>query len=67
MKHSNLDDVVLSGREEIQKFVERPWNIIERWIRERNFPAVKLDGRWESDAELIVSWRREQIKSSGHQ
>lgn len=52
---------VLSGTKEISRFSGRPWNTIKKWIASRNFPARKIDGRWESDAELIARWRRRQI------
>ena len=53
---------VLVGREQIAAFVGRGWKIISGWIKDRGFPAVKLDGQWESDTELIRQWRHDQIK-----
>ena len=53
---------ILSGRKEIQNFTGRRWEIIQRWIMDENFPSKKLDGVWESDSDLILSWRREQIQ-----
>ena len=55
-------DVILSGRKEIEKYVNRPWNVIRKWINEKGFPAAKIDGRWESDKEEIIAWRKKQIK-----
>ena len=57
-------DLILSGRKEIEKFVDRPWNVIRKWINERGFPAAMIDGRWESDAEEIIAWRKKQIKTN---
>ena len=59
-----LKKVILSGRKEIEKFVDRPWNVIRKWINEKGFPAAMIDGRWESDAEEIILWRKKQIKEN---
>jgi hypothetical protein len=52
---------ILTGRKDICSFVGRSWSTIRMWIDERGFPARKLDGIWESDAELIIQWRQRQI------
>ncbi|MBU0994868.1 MAG: hypothetical protein KJ737_20445 [Proteobacteria bacterium] len=52
---------ILTGSKEIQQFVGRSWTVIYKWIREMEFPAVKIDGIWESDSELILEWRKRQI------
>lgn len=54
----------LSGRKEIIRYVGRSWQTIRKWIREKGFPARKLDGRWESDVEMISEWRRKQIAAT---
>ncbi len=53
---------LLGGKKEIAAFVGRGWHVVSLWIKEKGFPATKLNGRWESDAELIRQWRKEQIK-----
>jgi hypothetical protein len=55
----------LTGKKNICNFLGRSWAIVERWIREREFPARKIDGVWESDSELITAWRRSQINGNG--
>jgi len=52
---------MLTGSKEITGFVGRSWKIIYRWIKEKDFPAKKIDGVWESDTELILEWRTNQI------
>jgi len=51
----------LTGKKNICNFMGRSWDTVERWIRERGFPATKIDGIWESDSELITLWRRRQV------
>jgi hypothetical protein len=60
-----MNTEILTTKKEIQDFVGRPWSIIHKWIIERKFPAINIDGRWESDSELIIEWRRSQIMSRG--
>ena len=55
---------ILTGRKQIQGFVGRAWEIIMRWVRDDGFPAKKIDGIWESDADLILEWRRKKIKGA---
>lgn len=52
---------ILTGKKNICNFMGRSWDTVERWIRDREFPARKIDGIWESDSELITAWRRRQI------
>ena len=59
-------DVILSGRKEIEKYVNRPWNVIRKWINEKGFPAAMIDGGWKSDVEEIIAWRKKQIKGNKH-
>jgi len=51
----------IGGKREICGHVGRAWRTIERWIKEEGFPARKIDGRWESDLQLIDEWRRNRI------
>lgn len=55
---------VLQGIDDITTYAQRPWNTIKKWIEEKNFPARMIDGRWESDTELITRWRRRQIEEA---
>lgn len=57
-----MKDRVLTGKKRITGFVERSWKTVRRWIEEEEFPAKKMDGVWESDADLITEWRVKQIK-----
>lgn len=52
---------ILQGRKAIVEHVGRPWSKIKVWVKKKGFPAANMDGRWESDTELILQWRREQI------
>jgi len=51
----------LSGMKQITRFCNRSEATILAWIRERDFPACKITGSWESDTELIDQWRKKQI------
>lgn len=51
----------LTGRKAICTHVQRKWETVLVWIRERGFPAMKLSDVWESDMELIEQWRKKQI------
>ena len=53
---------ILVTMNEIEKYTGRPGNTIKKWVRENNFPAVFVDGRWESNTELIDSWQRRRIE-----
>lgn len=48
---------------EIVAYAGRSANTIKVWIREQNFPAVKIDGRWESNTELIDNFQRIRIEN----
>lgn len=48
--------------QEITEYTGRNRATIKRWIREDNFPAVKIDGRWESNTDLIDEFRRRRIE-----
>jgi hypothetical protein len=49
----------------IKAFVKRSWRKIKDWILKEGFPAKKIDGVWESDAELIREWKRRRILKRG--
>ena len=50
--------------QEITEYTGRNRATIKRWIKEDNFPAVKIDGRWESNTDLIGEFRRRRIERS---
>ncbi|SHK64525.1 hypothetical protein SAMN02745216_03825 [Desulfatibacillum alkenivorans DSM 16219] len=56
-------NTILSGRDQIQKFLGRSWKTVRAWI-DMGAPIAKLEGRWESDVEQLLEWRRSQIASS---
>jgi excisionase family DNA binding protein len=56
----------LSGIKEISEYTGRPWETVQRWITNRGFPAIKLEGRWESIKALVDEWfKREILKGDG--
>lgn len=56
------NDQRLSGVKEISSYSERPWEVIHQWVREKKFPARKIDGRWESFKGMIDKWFEDQIR-----
>lgn len=54
----------LSGMKEICDYYKRSEPTILKLIRDEGFPAIKIAGAWESDAELIDRWRRKRIARS---
>ena len=50
------NDQRLSGTKEICQYCGRPWEVVLRWIQKNNFPASKIDGRYESLKYLIDQW-----------
>lgn len=47
----------LIGRKEIMNYTGRSWPVIHEWIKERRFPARKIDGVWESYTFLVDDWK----------
>jgi hypothetical protein len=52
----------LVGKKEICAYVRRSWRTIKKWVQTDQFPATKIDDRWESDTGLIDEWKRTKIK-----
>lgn len=52
---------ILTGTKQICSFMGRSWRTVEKWIINDDFPAKKMNGIWESDAELITQWRQKRI------
>ena len=53
---------MLTGKKVITAYVGRSWTTIMLWVRERSFPARKINGIWESDSDLIIEWRKKEIQ-----
>lgn len=53
---------MLIGMNEIAEYTGRNWAIVIKWIENDNFPAVKIDGRWESNTDLIDEYQRRRIE-----
>ncbi len=53
---------ILITMSEIEKYTGRPGNTIKKWVREANFPAVFIEGRWESNTDLIDIFQRRRIE-----
>lgn len=53
---------ILVTLEEIAIYSGRSKNTILKWVDDDNFPATKVDGRWESNTELIDNWQRRRIE-----
>lgn len=51
----------LLSMDEIEAYVGRSRRTIKKWVDEENFPAVKIDGRWESNTGLIDAFREKRI------
>jgi hypothetical protein len=53
---------ILVNMSEIVAYTGRPANTIKAWVKKHNFPAVKIDGRWESNTELIDNFQKRRIE-----
>ncbi len=53
---------ILVTMEEIATYTGRNRKTIRDWIETANFPAIKDDGRWTANAELIDRWNRRRIE-----
>ena len=60
----NMESQILVGIKAIRAFVGRSWKTISGWIETQDFPAIKVDGVWESDRELILQWRKRRIEKA---
>jgi len=64
MKNQNQttrSEKILITMDEIEDYTGRNRKLIKRWIAKDNFPAVKVDGRWQSSTALIDSWNDRYI------
>lgn len=52
----------LTGMKSICGYLNRSETTVLDLIRADGFPATKIGGVWESDTDLIDTWRREKIK-----
>lgn len=55
----------LSGMTEICNYCRRSESTLLLWIRNMDFPAVKIGGLWESNTELIDQWFKQMIENGG--
>lgn len=53
---------MLLGMKAIADFTGRDRATIMKWIEKENFPAAKVDGRWESNTNLIEDYQRRRIE-----
>ena len=53
----------LIGLDEISDYYGRSKTVVKDLIRNDNFPAVKVHGRWESSADLIDRYRIQKISA----
>lgn len=58
---------VLIGMKAIAQYTGRDRATIKKWVERDNFPAVLIDGRWESNTELIDRYRKERIAKACEQ
>lgn len=55
---------ILVTMEDIASYTGRNKKTILEWIDTMNFPAVKVNGRWTANTELIDSWHKLSIEKS---
>ncbi len=53
---------ILVGMKDICNYAGRSKCTIRKWTEEENFPAVVIDGRWESNTTLIDAWQQRRIE-----
>jgi len=58
---SPIGSPILTGLGMIAGFTNRSRDTVRKWIKERDFPAVQLDGVWTSDMQSVVQWHQRQI------
>ncbi len=52
------------GLDEIADYAKLSKNTIRKLVKESNFPAGKVGGKWSSDIESIDRWRASKINNS---
>lgn len=52
---------VLVGMEAIGFYCGRSSKIIKKLVKENNFPAIKICGRWESNTDLVDRWQHNLV------
>lgn len=53
---------ILTTMSEIETYTGRPGKTIKQWVEKFNFPAAKIDGRWESNTDLIDDFQKRRIE-----
>jgi hypothetical protein len=54
----------LTGLKEISQYTRRGKEVVKRLVRLHRFPAVVIEGQWQSDTELIDRWVKAQIEEA---
>lgn len=54
---------ILSGLNQICKHIKRSEDKVLQWIRTKNFPARKIDGRYETTTDLIEEWVEDMVRA----
>lgn len=53
----------LFGKEAIQKYVSKGRKWLDDAIENRGFPAIFINGRWESNTTLIDHWHQHNLQA----
>ena len=61
-KTAPVEDTILHGMDAICEVARRSDTTILRWVREKDFPAVKEGGVWISDRVKIQEWYKARIE-----
>ena len=62
-----MENKNLVGKKEILNYTRRSWKTVKIWIIDEGFPAMKLDGVWESSIDMIDNWKKKKIlKNKSH-
>lgn len=57
------NEKMLLTMDEICTYTGRNERTIKKWVNDEGFPAIKKDGRWESNTDLIDSHLRQRIEN----
>lgn len=51
----------IHGMTAIRSLASRSEATVLDWIKNRDFPAVKVDGEWTADRNHVLDWLRKEI------
>lgn len=54
---------ILVGMKAVCEYTGRSENTIKKWTKEQNFPAVLIEGRWESNTALIDAFMLRRLQT----